>query len=67
MPRKDLPSRVGRCGSPGGSLKFERKKDDGHEIGRHVERRGRKGKKGKKTSEVVGYCRYRSGEENPCR
>jgi len=24
-------------------------------------------KKKKKTSEVVGYNRYRSGEENPCR
>ena len=43
------------------------KKYGGHEIERHVERRGRKGRKKKKTSEVVGYSRYRSGEENPCR
>jgi hypothetical protein len=27
---------------------------------------GKEGRK-KKTSEVVGYSRYRSGEENPCR
>jgi hypothetical protein len=67
MPRKDWPTKVG-CGSPRGSLKFEGKKDGGHKIGRHVERRGRKGrKKEKKTSEVVGYSRYKSGEENPCR
>jgi hypothetical protein len=46
MPKKDWPSKVG-CGSPWGSLKFEEKKDGGHEIGRHVEQRGRKGRKKK--------------------
>jgi hypothetical protein len=28
---------------------------------------GKEGRKKKKTSEVVGYNRYRSREENPCR
>jgi len=47
MPRKDWLSEVG-CGSPRGSLKIEGMKDGGHEIGRHVERRGRKVRKKKK-------------------
>ena len=58
MPAKGWHGRVRRCGSPRGSLKFEGKKeDDGHEIERHVERRGRKGQK---KTKKVGYCRYTS-------
>jgi hypothetical protein len=67
MPRKDWPSKVGR-GSPRGSLKFEKKKKmvATRSEGMWSGEGGRKPRE-KKTSEVVGYSRYRSGKENPCR
>jgi hypothetical protein len=68
MPRKDWLNKVGR-GSPRGSLKFEKKKRmvTTRSGGMWSREGGKEGRKKKKTSEVVGYSRYRSGEENPCR